>query len=163
MQIMASSSRYRVGLISDTHGLLRPEACAWLRGSDFIIHAGDIGRPEIIETLAELSPTTAVRGNNDKDDWALALPDTAVLNAGEVAILVIHDLQTLDRGAAGFDVVVTGHSHRPYHEVKDGVLIINPGSAGPRRFRLPISAGELLIAGKRITPRLVELPVKRAP
>jgi putative phosphoesterase len=136
-----------LGVISDTHGLLRPEAVAALRGVDRIIHAGDIGAPEILAALAELAPVTAVRGNNDKGQWAQAIPLTQVVDAAGVLIYVIHDVGELDLDpcAGGFAVVVAGHSHRPRNELRDGVLWFNPGSAGPRRFKLPIAVGLLTV------------------
>jgi uncharacterized protein len=151
----------RVGLISDTHGLLRPEAVEALRGSNFIVHAGDVGDPTILEHLARIAPVTAVRGNVDAGGWAMTLPETAVLQVGAAFIYVLHDIAALDLDptAAGFHAVVYGHSHRPSQEVRDGVLFINPGSAGPRRFSLPVSAGKLLVSGCQVTPRLFELPV----
>jgi uncharacterized protein len=154
----------RVGLISDTHGLLRPEALDALRGSDFIIHAGDIGHFDIIEQLLQLAPVTAVRGNNDKGPWASRLNETEVLNVGEAFIYVVHDLAQLDldRAAAGFHAVVSGHSHRPEISERDGVHFVNPGSAGPRRFTLPVSVGQLVVSGVRIRPHLVTLDVKSA-
>ena len=134
-----------VGLISDTHGLLRDEALDALQGSDLIIHAGDVGDPEIIERLTAIAPVTAVRGNVDKAAWALSLPMTAVAESGSIAIYVLHDLQQLDLdpAAAGFGVVVSGHTHQPGHTERSGVLYINPGSAGPRRFKLPITVARL--------------------
>ncbi|HEY3178623.1 MAG TPA: metallophosphoesterase family protein [Casimicrobiaceae bacterium] len=151
----------RVGLISDTHGLLRPEALNALRGSDFIIHAGDIGHYEIIEQLSKLAPVTAVRGNNDTGAWASTLHETEVLNVGKAFIYVLHDVAQLsvDPVANGFHVVVSGHSHRPEVNERDGVLYVNPGSAGPRRFTLPVSVGELAVSGVRIRPRLATLLV----
>jgi putative phosphoesterase len=136
-----------IGAISDTHGLLRPEAIEFLRGSDHIIHAGDIGSSEILENLSTIAPVTAVRGNVDKGAWARALPETHVLELGGIFIYVLHDLARLDLKprAAGFAVVVSGHSHVPNQEVRDGVLYFNPGSAGPRRFKLPVSIGKLVI------------------
>ena len=159
-----SHHRFRVGLISDTHGLLRPEAVDALRGSDFIIHAGDIGHVSIVERLAELAPVTAVRGNNDNAAWAAGLRETDVVNVGEVLIYVIHDLAqlNLDPVASGFHVVVSGHSHRPGVETRNGVLYVNPGSAGPRRFSLPVSVGELAVSGISIRPQLFTLPVQTA-
>jgi putative phosphoesterase len=151
----------RVGLISDTHGLLRPEAVAFLRGSDFIVHGGDIGRAAVLEELAALAPVTAVRGNNDKAPWAGPVRETEVLQVGEVLIYVVHDIAALDLDpvAAGFHVVVSGHSHRPSVTQRDGVLYVNPGSSGPRRFRLPVSVGELLVVEKSVNARVVELDV----
>ena len=149
----------RVGLISDTHGLLRPQALDFLRGSDHIIHAGDIAGPEILAPLAAIAPLTVVRGNNDRGLWAQALPETAVLRLGPVAIYVIHDLKQLaiDPAAERMRVVVAGHSHKPSHSERGGVLFVNPGSAGRRRFTLPVSVGELLVEGDRVTVRLVTL------
>ncbi len=156
-----SRYRFRVGLISDTHGLLRPQAVDVLRGSDLIVHAGDIGHRDIIEQLAELAPVTAVRGNNDNGAWAAGLRETEVVDVGAVLVYVIHDLAQLDLDpvAAGFHVVVSGHSHRPGVEERNGVLYVNPGSAGPRRFALPISVGELAVSGINIKPRLFTLEV----
>ena len=149
----------RIGIISDTHGLLRPQATTFLSGSDHIIHAGDICDPAILEQLAILAPLTAVRGNNDTGAWARNLPEVAVVKLDQVAICVIHDLNELDLDprAAGVSVVVSGHSHKPSAEKRDGVLYLNPGSAGPRRFKLPISAGELIVAGSAVSERTVDL------
>lgn len=149
----------RIGLISDTHGLLRREALEFLAGSDRIVHAGDIVDPEILGRLAEIAPLTAVRGNNDHGAWAQRVPQTAVLEVGEISIYVLHDLGRLDLDPrrAGHRVVIAGHSHRPRVEERDGVLYVNPGSAGPRRFTLPISAGELRIEGTRVRARWVSL------
>lgn len=149
----------RIGLISDTHGLLRPEALAFLRGSDHIVHAGDIGNQDILQKLSAIASVIAVRGNNDKDAWARTIPETQLLKFGKTFVYVLHDLAELDIDpkAAGVDVVVSGHSHRPVVEKRDGVLFVNPGSAGPRRFKLPIAVGELVIANGSITPRIVEL------
>jgi uncharacterized protein len=149
----------RIGLISDTHGLLRPEALRAMRGSDYIVHAGDIGDPAILEQLERIAPVTAVRGNNDKGAEYKGVAQAEVLQAGEVLIYVIHDLNELDLdpAAAEFQVVVSGHSHRPSSRERDGVLYINPGSAGPRRFSLPISAGILRIDGKTIDAELLDL------
>jgi putative phosphoesterase len=149
----------RIGLISDTHGLLRPEALAFLHGCEHIVHGGDLGDTAILEALAAIAPLTAVRGNNDRDAWAEAVPETALVELDGVRLYAIHDLAQLDIDpvAAGVRVVVSGHSHRPRAEKRDGVLYLNPGSAGPRRFRLPISAAELKIDGGVVTPRIVEL------
>jgi putative phosphoesterase len=150
---------HRIGLISDTHGLLRPEAIAFLRGCEHIVHGGDIGDARILQALAAIAPLTAVRGNNDLGAWAEAVPETALLELGGLRLYAIHDLAQLDIDpvAAGVRVVVAGHSHRPRAEERDGVLYLNPGSAGPRRFRLPISAAELKIERGVVTPRIVEL------
>lgn len=160
---MSEPSRRRVGLISDTHGLLRPEAVAFLAGSDFIVHGGDIGREGVLAALAALAPVTAVRGNNDKGPWAGTVPETQVLQVGKVVIYVRHDIAELDRDpvAAGYQVVVSGHSHRPSVVERGGVLYVNPGSSGPRRFKLPVTVGELLIVGKSVSARVVELEADR--
>ena len=160
-----AQSDVRIGLISDTHGLLRVEALDALRGSDFIVHAGDIGNLDVIEQLSQLAPVTAVRGNNDNGRWASALHETEVLNVGEVFIYIIHDLAQLDVDpvAAGFHAVVSGHSHRAAITERVGVLYVNPGSAGPRRFGLPVSVGELAVLGASVRPRLLTLEVQSAP
>jgi uncharacterized protein len=145
----------RIGLVSDTHGLLRPAVLDFLRGSDHIVHAGDICAPQVLQALAQLAPLTAVRGNNDRGDWAASLPESQTLVFGGVAVHVIHDLKELGP-LQGVQVVVAGHSHRPKVEERGGVLYVNPGSAGPRRFSLPISAGELRIADGRATAQLVQ-------
>ena len=132
----------RIGIISDTHGLLRPEALDALRGSDLILHAGDVGDPRILDTLRQIAPVAAVRGNIDRADWARALPETTVAAENIYMLHNIHDLD-LDPASAGFRAVVSGHSHRPGSFEKDGVLYINPGSAGPRRFRLPVTVARL--------------------
>ena len=149
----------RVGLISDTHGLLRPEAIGFLQGSDFIIHGGDIGHVGILDELRALAPITAVSGNNDKGAWAESLAETEVLQVDESFVYVLHDLAALDidPGAAGFRIVVSGHSHRPRIEEREGVLYVNPGSAGPRRFKLPVAAGKLIFAEGKISARIVDL------
>jgi putative phosphoesterase len=134
-----------VGLISDTHGLLREEALRALQGSDLIIHAGDVGKPEILDTLRRIAPVVAVRGNIDQGAWAESLPATAVAEAGPVVLYVLHDVHELDLDpvAAGFHAVVSGHSHKPGCTERSGVLYINPGSAGPRRFNLPVTVARL--------------------
>jgi putative phosphoesterase len=149
----------RIGLISDTHGLLRLEAVDYLAGSDHIVHAGDIGGPELLERLAGIAPLTVVRGNNDTAAWARTIPETARLEMGGVSVYVIHDIKELDiePAAAGVRVVVSGHSHKPACLERDGVLYVNPGSAGRRRFTLPIAAGELLVEGGQVEVRLVTL------
>ena len=153
----------RVGLISDTHGLLRPEAVAFLRGSDFIVHAGDIGHPAILRELASLAPLTAVRGNNDKGPWAKTVQETGVLRVDQVVIYVVHNIAELDLDpvAAGFQVVVSGHSHKPSVKERDGVLYVNPGSSGPRRFKLPVALAELTVNGNSVRARVVELDVEK--
>ena len=145
----------RIGLVSDTHNLLRPPVLEFLRGSDHILHAGDICGPEVLEALAKLAPLTAVRGNNDVGAWAKGLNETETVRFEGVTVHVIHDLKELDRAHAA-QVVVSGHSHKPKVEQREGVLFVNPGSAGPRRFSLPISAGELRIEGDRVTAHLVQ-------
>ncbi len=151
----------RIGVISDTHGLLRGEAVKVLGGSDYIIHAGDIGAPEILEELAAIAPVTAVRGNVDHAAWAKKLSVTDLLEVGGVSIYVLHNLQELDLTpeAAGFRVVVSGHSHMPMQKTQNGVLYFNPGSAGPRRFKLPVSVGRLLVRDGRVEGEIVELRV----
>jgi putative phosphoesterase len=151
----------RIGIISDTHGLLRPEAVQALRRSDRIIHAGDVGSPEILEELAAIAPVTAVRGNVDKGEWARRLPETEVLELEGVSIYVLHDLAQLDLNlqAAGFKVVISGHSHVPRQEERNGVLYFNPGSAGPRRFKLPISIGRLVVKDGNVSAELINLNV----
>jgi uncharacterized protein len=154
----------RVAVISDTHGLLRPEAMAFLRGSDFIVHAGDIGTADVLEQLGTLGPVTAVRGNNDKGSWAELCSETEVLQVEDVFIYVLHNLAELDLDpvAAGFQVVVSGHSHQPSIEKRDGVLYVNPGSPGPRRFKLPVAVAELQVVGSSVQARIVELEVTGA-
>jgi putative phosphoesterase len=152
-----------IGVISDTHGLLRPGALAALQGSDYIIHAGDIGDPQILDKLAAIAPLTAVLGNIDHGAWANKIPTTNVLEVGEISIYVLHNLQELDLKpeAAKFAAVVYGHSHAPKQEWKNGVLYFNPGSAGPRRFRLPVSVGRLRIKDGRIDAKILLLEKTR--
>jgi len=151
----------RIGLISDTHGLLRWQALEALRGSELILHAGDVGKPEILPALREIAPVIAVRGNVDTSDWAKTLPETAVAEAGKVLLYVLHDVHALDLNpaAAGFRVVVSGHSHQPGKFERDGVLYINPGSAGPHRFRLPITVARLNLARTPFEAEFVELKI----
>jgi putative phosphoesterase len=151
----------RIGIISDTHGLLRPEAVAQLATVEHIIHAGDIGSPEVIAGLQTIAPVVAVRGNNDKGEWASEIPNDVVVTLGGRRIYVLHNLGelALDPVAVGYDVVVSGHSHRPKIETKDGVLYLNPGSAGPRRFTLPVALAILELSDDRIRPRICELAV----
>ena len=150
-----------VGVISDTHGVLRPEAVAALRGSDLIIHAGDIGRPEVIERLREIGPTFAVRGNNDEGAWAAGVPATRIVEVGELLFYVLHESPRLDvdPAVAGYAAVVSGHSHRPSVEFRGGVLYLNPGSAGPRRFKLPVAVARVGVQGRQMRPEIVELQV----
>jgi hypothetical protein len=142
-----SSAQIVIGVISDTHGLLRPEAIDALQGSNYIIHAGDIGDPDILASLAKLAPVTAIRGNIDYDTWTRKIPETNVLEVGGVSIYILHNLAALDLKpeAAGFSAVIYGHTHVPRQEVKNKVLYFNPGAAGPRRFKLPVSVGKLII------------------
>jgi putative phosphoesterase len=148
-----------IGVISDTHALLRPEAVTALQGSERIIHAGDVGAPEVLTALAALAPVTAVRGNNDHGAWAKAIATTEVVDADGQLIYLLHDVKELDLdpSAAGFSVVVSGHSHRPAQETRNGVLWFNPGSAGPRRFRLPVTVGRLTIAGGVVRGEIVSI------
>ena len=149
----------RVGVISDTHGLLRPEAFDALRGSAYIVHAGDVGSPDILEKLRTVAPVTAVRGNIDKGEWSRKLPETDVLEVGGASIYVLHDLAQLDLKpeAAGFAVVISGHTHAPKQESRDGVLYFNPGSAGPRRFKLPVSIGQVVVENGKVQSEVFEL------
>jgi hypothetical protein len=148
-----------IGVISDTHGLLRPEALAALQGSEHILHAGDIGAPEIIPALEKIAPVTAIRGNVDRELWTRKFPETDVVELAGLLFYLIHDVNALDLNprAAGFVAVISGHSHQPKQEVKDGVLYFNPGSAGPRRFKLPITIGQLEILDGKISGRIVSL------
>lgn len=148
-----------MGLISDTHGLLRPEALDALRGVDFLVHAGDIGSPDILAKLSDMAPLTAVRGNNDVADWAAAVPVLNSLLLGRTRIQVVHELQHLEGGAIpnGTRVVVFGHSHRPSIDVREGVLYVNPGSAGPRRFKLPVTVALLRIVDEALDAEIVSL------
>jgi putative phosphoesterase len=150
-----------VGVISDTHGLMRPQAVAALRGCDLIIHAGDVGNPGVITQLAGIAPIHVVRGNVDKADWAAELPQTELVEVGEQLFFVLHEISQLDLDPAdaGFTAVVFGHSHQPLIETRQGVLFLNPGSAGPRRFNLPVSIARIGMSGARMRPEIVELQV----
>ncbi len=150
-----------VGVISDTHGLVRPQALAALTGVQHIIHAGDIGSPEVLQALAAIAPLTAIRGNVDRSPWARRIPETARVRIGAARLYVLHNVHELDLDprAAGFAAVVAGHSHRPGIVERDGVLFVNPGSAGPRRFKLPVALARLRIAGQRIRGEVVLLEV----
>ena len=158
-----ASRVHTIGVISDTHGLLRPEAVAALAGVERIVHAGDIGSPEVIAALRRIAPVSAVRGNNDREAWAADIPETEVVEVGAVSFYVLHDLHELDLDprAAGFAAVIAGHSHQPRREERDGVLYLNPGSAGPRRFKLPISLARLTVAGRRVQAKLVTLEIAK--
>src|SRR5262245_6009936 len=150
-----------IGIISDTHGLMRPAAVAALAGAERIIHAGDIGRPEVLQSLEAIAPVIAVRGNNDQVAWAATIPETAVVDVDDLRLYVLHDLKTLDfdPATAGFAAVICGHSHQPRLDQRAGVWFINPGSAGPRRFKLPIAIARLYIHEGTLTPELVTLQV----
>ena len=151
-----------IGVISDTHGLMRPEALKALQGAGHILHAGDVGKPGILDSLRSIAPVSVVRGNTDMDGWARALPPTEAVETGGVSIYMIHDLGHLDLSPeeAGFDIVVSGHTHRPTWESKNGVIFLNPGSAGPRRFELPVSIARIRITGGVIHPEIIELEVE---
>jgi uncharacterized protein len=148
-----------IGVISDTHGLLRREAVAALRGADRIIHAGDIGDPAILDRFSEIAPVTAVRGNVDREAWAKNIPETNVLEVDGLSIYILHILESLDLKpkTAGIDAIIYGHSHVPKQEIKDGVLYFNPGSAGPRRFQHPVTIGKLIVQDGKIRAELVQL------
>ena len=150
-----------VGVISDTHGLMRPAAIDALRGCDLIIHAGDVGSPDVLDTLRGVAPTFAVRGNVDTASWAAALPITERVAVGALSFLVLHEISQLDLdpAAAGLAAVVYGHSHMPSIETRGGVLFLNPGSAGPRRFKLPVAVARVRVAGRELHPTIVELQV----
>jgi putative phosphoesterase len=150
-----------LGIISDTHGLLRPEALNALRGVKLIIHAGDVGAPEILNQLKGIAPVFAVRGNVDTQAWARELPATAIVEAGGISLYVLHNLQELDLkpGASGFHAVISGHTHQPEQHERGGVLYLNPGSAGPRRFHLPVTVALLDVTKKPLRARIVPLTV----
>lgn len=155
----AAEKAATVGVISDTHGLLRPEAPEALRGCEHIIHAGDVGAPEILEKLAAIAPVTAIRGNVDKGSWTRTLQEIEVAEIAGISIYVLHDLAEIDLKpeAAGFAVVVSGHSHVPKQETRNGVLYFNPGSAGPRRFKLPVTIGRLTISKKKVRGEIIPI------
>jgi len=156
---MKQASAGFIGVISDTHGLLRTEAVEALRGSEHIIHAGDVGAPEILDQLQEIAPVTAVRGNVDTGAWARELPETEVVEFGDISIYLMHDLAKLNLkpAAAGFNAVIYGHSHVPKKEERDGVLYFNPGSAGPKRFKLPVTVGKLFLDKQGIRAEIIPL------
>jgi putative phosphoesterase len=148
-----------IGVISDTHNLLREEALAALEGSDYIIHSGDVGERAIVDQLSALAPLSVVRGNVDREGWAQQVPTRQVLEVGEVSIYILHNLAELDLRPerAGFAAVVFGHSHQPVEQRRQGVLYFNPGSAGPKRFRLPVTVGRLTVSGSRISSEIIHL------
>jgi len=150
-----------IGLVSDTHGLVRPEALAALQGCDLIIHAGDIGKPEVLDAFKAIAPLVAIRGNNDRESWAKQLPDVLELQINGVKLHVIHNVQELQLNPAedGVSAVISGHSHKPVMTRRDGVLFINPGSAGPRRFKLPIAVGKLWIDQGKVESKIIELKI----
>ena len=151
----------RVGVLSDTHGLLRPEVLELLRGSQLLVHAGDVGDPTVLEALHAVAPVVAVRGNVDVEPWARELSETEVVAVGGVRLYVLHDLHRLDLDprAAGFSAVISGHSHRPSVERRRGVLYLNPGSCGPRRFDLPLTVARLRVSGSTVEAEIVDLGV----
>lgn len=150
-----------IGVISDTHGLMRPEAVEALRGVEMILHAGDIGKAEILIELGKIAPVKAVRGNNDRDEWAAEIPETQIVQIGGVSIYMLHDIKELgvDLAAEEHQVVISGHSHKPSVQERDGVLYLNPGSAGPCRFKLPVSVALLRIKDGEASSKIVELSV----
>ncbi|MGE5305306.1 MAG: metallophosphoesterase family protein [Alphaproteobacteria bacterium] len=161
---MKRSSPHRaklIGLISDTHGLLRPQVLAALKGVDLIIHSGDIGKPEVLQGLKAIAPLIAIKGNVDKGAWAHSLPDVKWLRIGDARMFVIHNVNELDFNAAarGYQVVVSGHSHKPSVVTRDGVLLVNPGSAGPRRFKLPVTVGKLRVDCIAVSTEILYLEV----
>lgn len=153
------TGKFLIGVISDTHGLMRPEAINLLQGSDLIVHAGDVGKPGVLENLQSIAPVIAVRGNIDRDEWTAALPEREVVEIGAARLYVLHDLKELDcdPAVAGFGAIISGHSHKPLIENRDGVLFLNPGSAGPRRFRLPVTAALLYVSDGRLDAHIIEV------
>lgn len=154
-------SRHLIGMISDTHGLLRPQAVEALRGVDQILHAGDIGKPEVLDGLRKIAPLIAIRGNNDKGPWTEAIAETERIEIGGISIYMLHNLKELDIDPSreGFNIVIAGHSHKPLNEIRSGVLYLNPGSAGPRRFKLPVSIAHLQIQNGSVSVSFIELDV----
>jgi putative phosphoesterase len=159
MRRRRTTPEHIVGVISDTHGLVRPQALAALHGSAHIIHAGDIGTPAVLEALSAVAPVTAIRGNNDRDAWARSLPETTAVEVGGAWFYVLHDVHELDLDprAAGFAAVIAGHSHKPAIGERHGTLFVNPGSAGPRRFTLPVAVARLYVGKVGIRGEIVEL------
>ncbi len=160
-QTEKNDDRRVIGLISDTHGLIRPEALEALQGVELIIHAGDIGKREVIDALQDIAPVLAIKGNNDIGSWAHRFPETKLVKSGNTRLFVIHNVNELecDPVARRYQVVVSGHSHKPSVSTRDGVLFVNPGSAGPRRFKLPIAVGKLFIEDNQVNAAIIELPV----
>jgi putative phosphoesterase len=157
---MDNVTRKVIGVISDTHGLVRPQAIEALQGVDMILHAGDVGNQEVLDTLNQIAPVIAVRGNNDKGEWGGSLPDWEVVEIDGVSIYMLHDVKEIDIAPSGaFNVVVSGHSHKPSVEERRGVLYVNPGSAGPRRFTLPVSLAFLEVTGEKVQAKIIELSV----
>jgi putative phosphoesterase len=149
-----------VGAISDTHGLLRPEVLKLFKSVDLILHAGDIGDPQILEQLTVLAPTIAVRGNNDKGEWARRIPESRQIDVGGISIFMIHDVKEITASShSGADVILSGHSHKPSIERRGGILYLNPGSAGPRRFKLPVSVARITVSKSQVTARLIEIRI----
>jgi uncharacterized protein len=159
--LTSSRTRQVIGVISDTHGLLRPEAVRALAGVDLIIHAGDIGKPEVFVGLKKIAPVAAIRGNNDTGDWARRLPEVRSVKVGQHRLYLIHNVNELDfnLSAKKVRVVVSGHSHKPSIAEKDGVLFVNPGSPGPRRFKLPVAVGKIWVEGADVRAEIIELAV----
>jgi len=149
-----------VGAISDTHGLLRPEVLKLFKSVDLILHAGDIGDRQILEQLMALAPTIAVRGNNDKGEWARRIPESRQIDVGGISIFMIHDIKEITASShSSVDIILSGHSHKPSIERRDGILYLNPGSAGPRRFKLPVSVARITISKSQVTARLIEIRI----
>jgi putative phosphoesterase len=159
--LASSRDRKVIGVISDTHGLLRPEALRELAGVDLILHAGDIGKPEILTELKKIAPVAAIKGNNDTGDWARRLPEVRTVKVGQHRLYMIHNVNELDFSLAArkFRVVVSGHSHKPSIIEKAGVLFVNPGSPGPRRFKLPLALGKIRVDGTHVSAEIIELTV----
>jgi len=160
-KLTATGARQVIGLISDTHGLLRPQAIAALAGVDLIIHAGDIGKPAVLAELKKIAPVAAIKGNNDIGNWAERLPEYRSVKVGQHRLYVIHNVHELEFNPAArkFRVVISGHSHKPTIAEKDGVLFVNPGSPGPRRFKLPVAVGKIFVDGPNIRAEIIELSV----
>jgi putative phosphoesterase len=161
LDISYRMSSHKIGVISDTHGLLRPQAVEALRGVDQILHAGDIGKPEVLDGLREIAPLTAIRGNNDKGPWADTIAELERIEIGGISIYMLHNLKKLELEPSreGINVVIAGHSHKPLNEIRGGVLYLNPGSAGPRRFKLPVSIAHLRIENGSVMVNIIELDV----